>query len=63
MSNEDYLVKAKKPITFLGDARDMNKLEQLVKRLKKKDKGVSVSGCIRLYIKQGIAQSLKEMEK
>jgi hypothetical protein len=59
MKDEDYLIHAKKPVTFLGDAKDMHRLEQLVKRLKKKDRGVSVSGYIRYYIKEGLKQSLK----
>jgi hypothetical protein len=59
MKDEAYLIHAKKAVTFLGDAKDMHKLEQLVKKMKKKDKGVSVSGYIRYYIKEGLKQSLK----
>jgi hypothetical protein len=59
MRDEMYLVDAKKPVSFLANAKDMHKLEQLVKRLKKQDKGVSVSGLIRYYIKEGLKQSSK----
>jgi hypothetical protein len=59
MSNDDYLTKPKKPVTFLGDSKDMEKVDLLVYRLKKKDRGVSISSCIRAWIKQGLKESSK----
>ena len=59
MGDEGYLIEARKPVSFLANAKDMHKLEQLVKRLKKQGHNVSVSGMIRYYIKEGLKQSLK----
>lgn len=59
MKDEDYLPNATKQVTFVGDVKDMEKVDLLVYRLKKKDRGVSISSCIRMWIKQGLKESNK----
>lgn len=59
MKDEDYLPNSTKAVTFVGDAKDMEKVDLLVYRLKKKDRGVSISSCIRMWIRQGLKDSNK----
>lgn len=51
---EDDLVNPRKPVTFLGDARDMQRLDKLVKKLKKKGHRVSMSRLLRQFVSDGL---------
>ena len=56
MKNDEYVSKTKS-VCFMGDVKDMDKVAKLVERLKKKDKGYSLSYLIRDWIKQGLKDS------
>lgn len=57
MKEDDCLPNVTKTFTFVGDVKDMEKVDLVVYRLKKKDRRVSMSSCIRMWIKQGLKDS------